>query len=194
MFLHVFVGLILLYTVTHDFWTIRKAESVQPETEHERRLSEVGRTVMHGIFRCSVLGMLIAIVMKVQSAYLTSAGENVVAWLVDDMTSALAGRNDLYAGTDYRRPTHYSSLLVAVSSCFVFLYGAIRLRTKRRSDVPFWRMSAAVTSLVAGYLLIDVVTGFSILLAIGVLLAVLVFSTVICAMLIVRPDGDEGVS
>lgn len=167
-----FVGLILLYTTTHDFWTISEAENGQPETEHEHRLSEVGRTLMHGIFRCSVLGMLIAIVMKVQSAYLTSDGGNVVAWLVNDMTSALAGRNDLYAGTDYRRPTHYSSLLVAVSSCFVFLYGAIRLRTKCRSDIPFWRMSAAITSLVAGYLLIDVVTGFSILLAIGVLLAV----------------------
>ena len=50
---------------------------------------------MHGIFRCTVLGVLIAIVMKVQSAYLTSRGENIVTWLVSDMSSAFYGRNEV---------------------------------------------------------------------------------------------------
>ena len=94
-----------------------------------------------------------------------------MAWLVGDMSSAFYGRDDVSAGFSYRMPTHYSSLLIAISTCFVFLYGSIRLGVGRRFHVPLWKMSAVVALLVAGYLLIDAFAGFSILLGIGVLLA-----------------------
>lgn len=68
-------------------------------------------------------------------------------------------------------PTHYSSLLVAISTCIVFLYGSIRLGVGKRFRVPLWRMSAVVGLLFASYLLIDAFEGFSILLGVGVLLA-----------------------
>ncbi|RUW57525.1 hypothetical protein EOA31_37815, partial [Mesorhizobium sp. M4B.F.Ca.ET.049.02.1.2] len=102
---------------------------------------------------------------------LTSRGENIVAWLVGDMSSAFYGLNDVSAGIIYRRPTHYSSLLVAISTCVVFLYGSILLGVGRRF-MPLWRMSAIVALLVAGYLLIDAFAGFSILLGVGVLFAI----------------------
>jgi hypothetical protein len=88
------------------------------------------------------------------------------------MSSAFYGRNDVSAELRYRRPTHYSSLLVAISTCFIFLCGFLRLGTQRRFDMSLWRMSAVVALLVASYLLIDAFAGFSILLGIGVLLAV----------------------
>ncbi|ESX71657.1 membrane protein [Mesorhizobium sp. LSHC420B00] len=167
-----FVGLILLYTVIHDLWRIPEAGSNRPEVDHQHELHEASLRVMRAIFRCTVLGLLIAIVMKLQSAYLTSRGENIVAWLVGDMSSAFYGRNDVSAGISYRRPTHYSSLLIAISTCVVFLYGTIRLGVERRFCMPLWRMSAIVALLVAGYLLIDAFAGFSILLGVGVLLAI----------------------
>ncbi|RWB10859.1 MAG: hypothetical protein EOQ39_30230 [Mesorhizobium sp.] len=167
-----FVGLILLYTVIHDLWRIGEEASNRPEVDYQHELNEASLRVMRGIFRCTVLGVLIAIVMKVQSAYLTSGGENIVAWLVGDMSSAFYGRNDVSAGISYRRPTHYSSLLIAISTCVVFLYGSIRLGVERRFCMPLWRMSAILALLVAGYLLIDTFAGFSILLGIGVLLAI----------------------
>ncbi|TIT87211.1 MAG: hypothetical protein E5W59_21390, partial [Mesorhizobium sp.] len=166
-----FVGLILLYTVIHDLWRIGEAASYRPEVDYQHQ-HEASLRVMRGIFRCTVLGVLIAIVMKVQSAYLTSRGENIVAWLVSDMYSAFYGHNDVSAGISYRRPTHYSSLLIAISTCVVFLYGSIRLGVERRFCMPLWRMSAIVALLVAGYLLIDAFAGFSILLGVGVLLAI----------------------
>lgn len=167
-----FVGLILLYTVIHDHWRTGEATSTRPEVNHQHEFNKASLRVMRGLFRCTVLGVLIAIVMKVQSAYLTSPGENIVDWLVGDMSSAFYGRNDVSAGISYRRPTHYSSLLVAISTCFVFLYGSLRLGVERRFCMPLWRMSAVVASLVAGYLLIDAFAGFSILLGLGVLLAI----------------------
>ncbi|RUW17889.1 hypothetical protein EOA60_29850, partial [Mesorhizobium sp. M1A.F.Ca.IN.020.06.1.1] len=90
-----FVGLILLYTVVHDLWRIGVASKSGPEVDYQHEVNEVVLKVMRGIFRCTVLGVLIAICMKVQSAYLTSRGENIVAWLVGDMSSAFNGGNDV---------------------------------------------------------------------------------------------------
>lgn len=167
-----FVGLILLYTVIHDLWKIGKAASNPPEVDYQYGFHEVSLRVIRAIFRCTVLGLLIAIVMKLQSAYLTSRGENIVAWLVGDMSSAFYGRNDVSAVISYRRPTHYSSLLIAISTCAVFLYGSIRLGVEPRFRMSLWKMSAIVALLVASYLLIDAFAGFSILLGVGVLFAI----------------------
>jgi hypothetical protein len=166
-----FAGLILLHTVVHDLWKIREASESQLGAESKSEVDEVGVRVMHGIFRCTVLGILIAICMKVQSAYLTSNGRNIGVWLVGDMFSGFRARNAVSYGSRYIIPTHYSSLLVAMLTCVVFLYGSIRLGVGHRRHFPLWRMSAIVTLLFVGYLLIDAFAGFSILLGAGVLLA-----------------------
>ena len=166
-----FAGLILLYTVVHDLWKIGDGLKKLPDVDHQQELNEAGLTVMRGVFRCTVLGVLVAIWMKVQSSYLASSGENIVAWLVGDMSSMFQGRNDVSAGFRYRMPTHYSSLLIAISTCFVFLYGAIRLGIGSQFQARLWKMSAVVALLIASYLLIDAFSGFSILLGVGVLLA-----------------------
>lgn len=167
-----FAGLILLYTIVHDLWRIGDGLKKRPDVDHQNELNEAGLTVMRGVFRCAVLGILVAIWMKVQSSYLASSGENIVAWLVGDMSSIFQGRNDVSTGFRYRMPTHYSSLLVVFSTCFVFLYGSIRLGVGSRFRAPLWKMSAVVALLVVSYLLIDAFAGFSTLLAITVLLAI----------------------
>ncbi|TIR16635.1 MAG: hypothetical protein E5X33_28395 [Mesorhizobium sp.] len=167
-----YVGLILLYTIVHDFWGIREASKSRLEVGCRHEVDEVGLRVMRGIFRCTALGVLIAICMKAQSAYLASRGENIVAWLISDMTSVLYAGNDVSDRISYRMPTHYSSLLVVISTCVVFVYGSIRLGVGSRFQVPLWKMSAVVALLVVGYLLIDAFAGFSILLGVGVLLAI----------------------
>lgn len=166
-----FAGLILLYTVVHDLWRIGDGLKKLPHVDHQQELNEAGLTVMRGVFRCTVLGVLVAIWMKVQSSYLASSGENIVAWLVGDMSSMFQGRDDVSTGFRYRMPTHYSSLLIVISTCFVFLYGSIRLGVGGRFHAPLWKMSAVVALLVVSYLLIDAFAGFSTLLAISVLVA-----------------------
>jgi hypothetical protein len=167
-----FVGLILLHTMVHDLWRIEEASKARPEVEYRHELNERGLRLMRGIFRCTVLGVLVAICMKAQSSYLTSNRENIVAWFVGDMSSALHHHADVSNRFSYRMPTHYSSLLVAISTCVVFLYGSIRLGGGSRFQVPLWKMSAIVALLFASYLLIDAFAGFSILLGVGVLLGI----------------------
>lgn len=167
-----FAGLILLHTMVHDLWKIGETSKTRPEVEYRYELDELGLRVMRGIFRCTVLGVLVAICMKAQSSYLTSNGENIVDWLAGDMSSAWYEHKDVSNGFGYRMPTHYSSLLVAISTCVVFLVASIRLSAGRRYRMLLWKMSAVVGLLVAAYLLLGAFTGFSILLGIGVLLGI----------------------
>lgn len=163
-----FAGLILLHTIVHDLWKSEEGSNMRPE-EYRRSASEIGLRVMRGIFRCTVLGVLVAICMKVQSAYLVSDGEDLVAWIVADMSSVLYEQEGDSNRFSHRMPTHYSSLLVAISSCVGFLYASVRLG--QRFYAFFWKMSAVVALLLASYLLIDAFDGFSILLGAGTLLA-----------------------
>lgn len=167
-----FVGLILLYTVVYDLWRLGEASKHRPDADYQHEISGVELRVMCGVFRCTVLGVLIAICMKVQSSYLTSSGENVAAWLLSDMASALHGRHNESDGAVYRMPTHFSSLLIVISTCVVFLFASIRLRAGGHFRALLWKMTAVVSLLVACYLLIGAFAGFSILLGVGVLLAV----------------------
>lgn len=166
-----FAGLIVVYAVIDDLWKIGEASKNRQAVEFRRDLNEAGFRVMRWAFRCAVLGVLIATVMKLQSSYLASNGTNIVAWLIGDLTSVLYDRAAVGKGFAYRMPTHYSSLLVAISACVVFFYGAIRLGVGGQFQDTLWKMSAVIALLVTVYLLTDAFSGFSILLSVGVLVA-----------------------
>lgn len=163
-----FSGLILLCTIANDFWKVRGDPANALEVDQDCIIDSIRGTLLCGIFRCTLLGVLVAICMKSQSSYLASTGKNIVAWLVDDMASAFYGLRTIGSGMPYRSPTHFSSLLVVVSSCTVFVFGSIRIGVGRSSRMALWRMSAIVTMLVSSYFAIGGFPGFSILLGVGV--------------------------
>ncbi|KQV83434.1 hypothetical protein [Rhizobium sp. Root1220] len=168
-----FAGLILLYTMIHDFRKIGLDAAAHHQTRSRGEVYKLCLRLMRGLFRCTILGLLVALCMKAQSSYLTSNARNILDWLAGDFTSVLAGRDAASNGFHYRMPTHYSSLLVALSTIVVFVYGSISIRAiGGRLHKPLWTMAAVVTLLFAAYLLIDAFVGFSILLAIAVVVAV----------------------
>ena len=78
-------------------------------------------------------------------------------------------------------PTNYSSLLIVLATCTVFLYGLIRVHAALRqqgeighgrNQREFRIMLARVALLVIVYVLIGAIAGFSILLCIGLLSAI----------------------
>lgn len=166
-----FVGLILLHTIVHDFWRIDEGLMPRLGGDHHSESCEIRMRILRGIFRCTVIGVLIAICMKLQSSYLSSNGGDIVTWIFRDFASVVYRDHQAANSFGYRMPTHYSSLLVAISACVVFLYGAIRLNVGSRFREALWKMSAVVGLLFATYLLIDAFDGFSILLIAGVLVA-----------------------
>lgn len=162
-----FAGLILLYSVLNDLWKIREASKTQAYASSQDDMSEAGFWVMRWVFRCTILGILIATFMKLQSSYLASNGTTVVSWVISDLSSILYEPAEVHSHFSYRMPTHYSSLLVTISTCFVFLYGAIRSGAGGNFQFPLWKMTAVVMILFASYLSIDTFSGFSLLMFAG---------------------------
>ncbi|AGS25145.1 RcgA family putative transporter [Rhizobium etli] len=165
-----FAGLILLHTIIHDFGRIEEG-LIRLGGKHRSEGGEIRMRIMRGIFRCTIVGVLIAICMKVQSSYLSSNGGDIVTWILHDFVSVVYPDHQAANSFAYRMPTHFSSLLVAISACVVFLYGSIRLNVGSQFREALWKMSAVESLLFAAYLLIDAFDGFSILLSAGVLVA-----------------------
>ena len=164
-----FSGLILLLTVIHDLRKSAQAARVSDNREIEHKVDLISLRVMRGVFRCTVLGISIAICMKMQSAYLVSNGKNIADWMVGDAYSAFFTVPHASRVFAYRMPTHYSSLLIAVSSCVVFVYGAARIGVEGSSRLATWNMAIAVALLFCGYVAIDAFAGFTIFLVFCVL-------------------------
>lgn len=167
-----FAGLMLLYTIAHDFSRSLSASGVLQGAKVDPAVQGVGVRVMIGIFRCVMLSILIAICMKLQSAYLTSSGANIASWLLSDTLSVIAGRAEIRAVGDYSAPNHFSSLIIVLSALFVFLYGASRVGVGNGFQASLGMMLASVVLLVVSYLFIGAFAGFSVLLGVGVSIAV----------------------
>ena len=123
-----FAGLILLFTLADDLSKIGQAPELWSYAERRKEINEASFRVMLGIFRCTILGLLIAICMRLQNMFMLSRAETIVSWLVDDLMTVLSGRNVILDRLPYSRPTLFSSLLVVLTTCTVFLHGAARVR------------------------------------------------------------------
>ncbi len=167
-----FAALILLYSVVQDFGNAQPSTMDMTGAEHQIEVCQVGERVQRGIFRCTVLAIFIAMCMKLQSAYLSSSGTDILHWLINDIATILNATNKSGRLGDFSAPNHFSSLLIVLAAVFVFLYGAFRLDVGNRNQIVLWMMMATVGLLVAGYLLIGAFAGFSALLGLGVLLGI----------------------
>ena len=122
-----FAGLILLCTLVHDLSKIEQVLEVSGQADSQSVVRDVGFKVMQGIFRCTILGLLIAICMKLQNMFMLSSAETIVSWLIFDFLSAVKGSDVITDRLAYSRPTLYSSFLVVLTTSAVFLHGTFRI-------------------------------------------------------------------
>lgn len=166
-----FSSLILVFAITHDYAEItsRSGENVNKRCNFDCR--SIAYKIFTASFRCTCLGLLIAICMKLQSTYTATGRGNIIVWMFDDALSGLS--QPLGPGTSvaYSLPTHYSSLIVALSSLVVFISGTLNLEGTKLFRRTLGKMTFVVAILCCAYLLIGSFVGFSILLFVSVLLA-----------------------
>ena len=160
-----FVGLILLFTLADDFRAVLSDSHVDDDVR-----DDVAHVILKGLHRCAVAGMLIAICMTVQNRYLSSDAPHVWSWLFEDLR-AVAWTASRGPGGDYGFSMHYTSLIVALPTCIVMIYGIVRVGLMSETVELWSRMGAALAVIVCSYLLTGSFEGFAALLAIGVLLA-----------------------
>ncbi|SMO99957.1 RcgA family putative transporter [Paracoccus laeviglucosivorans] len=165
-----FAGLILLYTVIDDLGGIMGSATTKPLSEDD--LDAPRGVVMQGVFRCSILGILVAVCMKAQSHYLVLDSDHIVTWLYRDMMSILGGDQRPSASANYSMPNSFSSLVVVVSTLVVFLVAVIRIYSHRRLAPNLIRMGLVLSALLVSYFVIGAFQGFSIIMGASAMLAV----------------------
>lgn len=165
-------GLVLLSNVADDF-----AQTIKHLARHSKAppintAQAVSMKIMRGVTRASIGGISIAMCMKLQSLYLTTDAPDIWQWLISDSSSVLTAIGSPVDWGNYSMPTHFTSLLVTLMVCTVYLYAVIRIGITPLFKVPLARPTSAILFLTLVYLLIGAVTGFSILLALSILASV----------------------
>lgn len=183
-----FVGLILLYTVSHDFWEI-----AQVDTDAPHYTASISRRIVRGVFRCTLMGLFVAISMKLEAGYLVTDSTSVPGWLLDDTTLILFQHGEPFSTANYTSPTQYTSLIIALATIAPFFYTLFRVGPKTEAKAGLPKMIAAVLILVFAYVCVGAFNGFSILVWAASLVAVVGLINPSYGSRKTADEGDTGV-
>lgn len=185
-----FTGHILLHLMKHDYSDLMKGLESGFSKEHIPDIEDISFSLMNGIFRCTSLGVMITILMKLQSSFLQSNSSNLVDWMVADFRSPFdnhgpIAKADLSTGI---APGVYYSFFCLLAIVGTFVNASIRIRwmlarfhvsqSHSRFLTPWVLMNGNMALLVVGYFLIGVLPGFTIFL---------LFSLVLTACFLSKP-------
>lgn len=167
-----FVGLLLLYTIVKDFSDLAH----QSDDNNQKEIRLAGTKIIRGVFRCTILGILISVCIKLNSVFLKSDAENIVTWLVNDTLSVFDGRITSSAMVGVSALSSLTSFLLMLITAFVFficifqVYATVEASMSRKDKLSFLGMICVVVLLIFGFLLIGLFAGFSVLLACSLLI------------------------
>ncbi len=192
-----FTGLIILYSVTDDFVDFVRKLGRSAPVEQRGFVERVGRSIMVGVFRCTSLGLMITILMKLQASFLLSESVDIVEWMaVDGLNAFRSDRMQFYKyGFGQSAPGHYYSFFCLIIIVAVFIVCAARIRAvlahvgslnrDAASRIPWVVMNGVMVLLTTTYILVGVFPGFTILL---------IVSFVVAAYFTIRPASGRKIS
>lgn len=166
-------GLILLASLVDDVVHIRTVLGNQITKHDVREIDASGSGIVRCIVRCTIAGLLIAICMKIESLYRVTSAPDILDWMISDARLILLLPDEPVTWLHLSSPTPYTSLLVAFLVSAVYLYGTVRITGSGIVRRSMGRSNVAVVILIASYLLIGVIPGFSLLLGAGLVVALL---------------------
>lgn len=190
-----FTGLVFIQTIAQDYIEIARSQRLQWKTNSDEDIEAISYLLMTSIFRCTALGIVITILMKLQSSYLVSESPDIVTWLVSDAISLFGGMNALGVAYDGQQtaPGLYYSFFCLLAIFAVYLNASVRIRSAlarvrpARTGPRFFSewavMDATMVLLVATCLMIGEFPGFSFLV---------IASTILTTYFIFKPAlGQE---
>ena len=183
-----FAGLVFLHLMKHDYLDIVKGLGTRSGENPNLEIGEISISLMNGIFRCTVLGVVITILMKLQSVFLQTSGVNIVDWLLADFRSPF-GYRDSAVAEDLRfgiAPGSFYSFFCLLAIVGTFAKASIQIRraverlhvfsSRRQVFVSWLVMNGTMALLVISYFLIGFLPGFTIFLGLSLVLTGYVLS------------------
>jgi hypothetical protein len=188
-----FTGHIFLHLMKHDYLDLVKGLESRRSKKPVPDIEDISLSLMIGIFRCTSLGVVITILMKLQSSFLQSNSTNLIEWLVADFRSPLGDPDSLAkeSSTLGIVPGFYYSFFCLLAIVGTFMNASIRVRwavarlhvpqSHSRFFMPWLLMNGSMVLLVIGYFLIGVLPGFTIFLLFSLVLLVYLLSKPVSA-------------
>lgn len=176
-----FAGLVLLLAISNDYFELCRTPQLRSGGVDHDRLYKAGAKIVNEVYRCSVLAILFVTCIKLQSTYLISTGETLSSWLVKDGMAFLSSQQSQLGFLDQRGIPQFTSLLLLILIIVIFLICLFQISAvvggTTLSEVFFnlklcqWRMIAVIGLLTSNVVLIGLVDGFSLLLLISLIVA-----------------------
>lgn len=191
-----FSALLLLHLVVYDYLEIVTGLTHVPAREPVQPIDGISFSLVAGVFRATSLGMVLCIMMKLQSAYLLSNSSNILSWLVEDLRSVFIPVTPFQGEEFYHlnAPGFYYSFFSMFAIIAMFAIASVRsclllmrlgFLGARAWFFGLWAaLDASMLLLAAAYLLAGAVPGFTV-----VLMLALALTAYYNVKLVLRPSG-----
>lgn len=192
-----FVGHVFLYLIASNFSELNEAQNLELDIEHQTRASSVSLYLITGIFRCTLIGILLALLAKLNATYLLTDAKNIVSWLVSDTLYVFGYTEDTFSFIEGRYLSNFTSAFHLFVVIAIYLVCLIRMQlpnqnqslyyTSKSSEIEKYRkitqnlrktkilQLCILISLCGTFFGIGQYTGFSIVLAAVFLISFLAF-------------------
>ena len=179
-----FSGIVFLHAITHDYLDVVNGFKATSSEDFHQHIEKISYSLMYGIFRCTSLGMVITILMKLQSGFLQSDSLNILDWLLTDLRSLfkMAEAHESTAQPLRSAPGHFYSFFCMLVIFGTFVNSSIKMRptfpqrrfpdSENGFSMTWMAMNGSILLLLVSYLLIGVFTGFTIVVLLSLALTV----------------------
>jgi len=122
------IGLLFIYILVLDFLDVCNAQKSNLGEVTTTNARELGKKLMNGVTRCSILGLWFATCIKLQVVYLTTHEKDIVSWLTRDFLSTLRGLEREDGLLNQQSMTHFTTFLLMVLVCITFGFSMIKIQ------------------------------------------------------------------
>lgn len=168
-------GLLFIVIIVLDYHDICRTLELEDRTVDRLHIQNEGRNIIWGSFRVAVLGLWLALLIKLQISYLSSDSKDFVTWLITDALSVFGATSVKNGWLDNTSITNFTTFLMVVVTVTVFLFSSLKTKDvflltphngpERRfwSDLELITMLLVVTLVSVTLMLVGRSEGFSLL-------------------------------
>ena len=179
-----FAALLTILIIVMDLRTIFISSAADLSASDNLVFQAVHVKLMDDVFRCTVLGLFITILIKAQSTYLLSTEMNILEWFWSDLTILWGAEGLSQPIYGLGVPALFNSFISCLAILGSFFFVAFRIdasskemavTSNTKAVTPPWRlMYAAILILFITFLVAGIVPGFSYAILLSIIIVTLV--------------------